>query len=198
MFAFLTALFRPGVERDLVRRMQQRDPEAVGEIYDLYGRAVYSLVLRIVRKPETAQDLTQEIFLRAWTRSHLFDGEKGSLYTWLMTIARRQALDYVRSVAGRVTRVTDGLEALELKSGDNVEEGFRASADAQRVRAAMDLLPAEKRQLLELAYFDGLSQSEMAERLKLPLGTVKTWVRLALRELRASLAQTGVAREGAR
>lgn len=197
MFAFLTALFRPDVERELVQRLQRRDADAVGEVYDLYGKAVYSLVLRIVRKPETARDLTQEIFLRVWTRSHLFDPQKGSLYTWLMTIARRQALDYVRSVAGRVTRVTDGLEAMELAGGDDVEEGFRAAADAQRVRAAMSQLPAEKRQLLELAYFDGLSQSEMAERLKMPLGTVKTWVRGALRELRASLAQAGIAREGA-
>ena len=197
MFAFLTALFRPNRDSELMARLQARDADAVGEIYDLYGKAVYSLVLRIVRKPETAQDLTQEIFLRAWTRSHLFDAEKGSLYTWLMTIARRQALDYLRSVAGRVTRVTDGLEAMELAGRDNVEEGFRAAADAERVRAAMRQLPEEKRQLLELAYFDGLSQSEMAERLKLPLGTVKTWVRGALRELRASLSQAGIAREGA-
>lgn len=197
MFAFLTALFRPDADRDLVRRLQRREAEAAGELFDLYGRAVYSLVLRIVRKPETAQDVTQEIFLRIWTRSHLFDPAKGSLYTWVMTIARRQALDYVRSVAGRVTRVTDGLEALELAGSDNVEEGFRAAAEAGRVRAAMDQLAPEKRQLLELAYFDGLSQSEMAEKLKLPLGTVKTWVRGALRELRTSLGQAGIAREGA-
>jgi RNA polymerase sigma-70 factor, ECF subfamily len=183
LFALLNAVFRASDDGLLVERLRQRDAEAVAELYDLYGKVTYSVILRIVRHPDTAQDLTQEVFLRAWTRIHQFDAEKGSLYTWLLTMARRHAIDYVRSLAARVDQASKTIEADHVSPG-NVEKEIVDADEARRVRLALDRLEPEKRRLLELAYFEGLSQTEMAERLKLPLGTVKTWVRSALRELR--------------
>jgi len=182
-FALLAALFRSDQEQALAGRLRSRDPEAVGELYDAYGRLVYSVIFRIVRQPETAQDLTQEVFLRSWTRIHQFDAEKGSLYTWVLTIARRLAIDYVRSQEARVAQATSAIET-DRASAVNVEQDVTQADEARRVQAALGRLEPQKRKLLELAYFEGLSQSEMAERLKLPLGTVKTWVRAALKEMR--------------
>jgi RNA polymerase sigma-70 factor (ECF subfamily) len=157
---------------------------------------VYSVILRVVRHPETAQDLTQEVFLRAWTRISQFDPEKGSLYTWVLTIARRLAIDYVRSQDARAAQATTSIGG-DRPSNVNVEQDVVASAEAKRVQDALGRLEPQKRRLLELAYFEGLSQSEMAERLKLPLGTVKTWVRAALKEMREYVGGLP-AREGAR
>ena len=195
LFAFLASLFRTDTEVALAGRLRHRDPDAVAELYDLYGRVAYSVILRIVRQPETAQDLTQEVFLRAWTRIAQFDPEKGSLYTWLLTIARRLGIDYMRSVEARVNQATSTLDHDRASSTD-VEREVAGEDEARRVRAAMQKLEPQKRHLLELAYFEGLSQSEMAERTNLPLGTVKTWVRAALRELRAYVGGTPVG-EGA-
>lgn len=195
LFAFLASLFRTDTEIALAGRLRHRDPDAVAELYDLYGRVAYGVILRIVRQPETAQDLTQEVFLRAWTRIAQFDPEKGTLYTWLLTIARRQAIDYVRSLEARVGQQTSGLEQ-DRASAVNVERDVASADEARRVRAALDRLDPQKRQLLELAYFEGLSQSEMAARTNLPLGTVKTWVRAALKELRGYIGGVPVG-EGA-
>lgn len=196
LFALLASLFRSDTESALAGRLRHRDPDAVAELYDLYGRVAYSVILRIVRQPETAQDLTQEVFLRAWTRIAQFDPEKGSLYTWLLTIARRQAIDYVRSLDARVEQATSTLQPDRASSAD-VEREVSDADSARRVRIALEKLEPQKRQLLELAYFEGLSQSEMAERTNLPLGTVKTWVRGALRELRGYIGAAPVG-EGAR
>jgi RNA polymerase sigma-70 factor, ECF subfamily len=186
LLALLSAIFRSDQDSALAQRLRSREPEAVAELYDLYGKVTYSVILRVVRRTETAQDLTQEVFLRAWTRIHQFDPEKGSLYTWLLTIARRQAIDYVRSVDARVAQTTKELNRDHVAPSDVERDALNADA-ARRVRVALDRLEPQKRQLLELAYFEGLSQTEMAERTQLPLGTVKTWVRSALRELREAI-----------
>lgn len=196
LLALLSAIFRSDNDALLTARLRNREPAAVADLYDLYGKVAYSVILRIVRHQETAQDLTQEVFLRAWTRIHQFDPEKGSLYTWLMTIARRQAIDYVRSLDARTSQATSALQP-EHASAANVEQEALDADSARRVRQALERLEPQKRRLLELAYFEGLSQSEMAEHLKLPLGTVKTWVRSALRELRQSIGASPVG-EGAR
>jgi RNA polymerase sigma-70 factor (ECF subfamily) len=172
---------------DLIERLCRRDPQALAELYDRYGRAVYSLILRVVRDTATAEDLVQETFLRVWNRVHGFDVERGSLGAWLLAVARNRAIDFLRSTAGRERN------ALELDETDHpalyrdMEPDILNADKTRRVRAAMEKLSPNQRTVMELAYFEGLSQTEMAQRIGQPLGTVKTWVRTALKSLRAEL-----------
>jgi RNA polymerase sigma-70 factor (ECF subfamily) len=172
----------------LVARMQRRDPLALAELYDRYGRITYSLILRMVRDGGIAEDLVQETFLRVWNRVHGFDAQKGSIGPWLLAVARNRAIDYLRSAGGRERN------ALEYEDNDHpqlycdMEKDILASDKARRVKTAIERLNPNQRQVIELAYFEGLSQSEMAERMGQPLGTVKTWVRTALKNLRDELS----------
>ena len=183
----ILAIETPARDADLVARLQRRDPQALAELYDRYGRLAYSLILRIVRDAAIAEDLVQETFLRVWNRAQGFDAEKGSIGPWLLAVARNRAIDYLRSVGGRERN------ALEFEETDHpalyidMEHDLLVSDKARRVKAAMERLPPNHRQVIELAYFEGLSQTEMAERMGQPLGTVKTWVRAALQTLRSDL-----------
>jgi RNA polymerase sigma-70 factor (ECF subfamily) len=190
LFLILSAILGPDESRQLIERLRARDAKALGELYDRYGGLVYSIILRIARDAATSEDLTQEVFLRVWSRVSSFDLERGSLSTWVLTIARHSAIDFLRSRAGQQSRKNVSIDAMERPlAGGNSETEMQTSTDAKKVRAAMERLEPKHRQLLELAYFDGLSQTEMAEKLDLPLGTVKTWVRSALRQLRENLRQ---------
>jgi len=172
---------------ELIERLQRHDPLALGDLYDRYGRLVYSLILRIVRDSGIAEDLVQETFLRVWNRAQGLDAQKGSVGPWLLAVARNRAIDYLRSAGGRERN------ALEFEETDHpalycdMEQDLLTSDQARRVKTAIERLSPHLRQVIELAYFEGLSQSEMAERLGQPLGTVKTWVRAALKNLRDQL-----------
>jgi RNA polymerase sigma-70 factor (ECF subfamily) len=175
-------------DSELVKRLQKRDPQALGELYDRYGRMAYALILRIVRDAATAEDLVQETFLRIWNRVQGFDGDRGALGGWLLAVARNRAIDYLRSKSGRMR------DALELNENEHpslyadLEQDVLNSDRAQRLRKALEKLNPNQRNVIELAYFEGLSQTEMAERTGQPLGTVKTWVRTALKLLREELS----------
>jgi RNA polymerase sigma-70 factor, ECF subfamily len=177
---------------ELVLRLQRRDPQALGELYDRYGRIVFSVILRVVRDGAIAEDLVQETFLRVWNRVQGFDAEKGAIAPWLLAVARNRAIDYLRSVAGRERN------ALEFEETDHpalfvdMEQEILTSDKARVIKGALEKLNANQRQVIELAYFEGLSQTEMAERMGQPLGTVKTWVRTALKNLRDELGAAAV------
>jgi RNA polymerase sigma-70 factor (ECF subfamily) len=171
-------------ESGLVLRLQRRDPRALGELYDRYGRLVYSLILRIVRDTGTAEDLVQETFLRVWNRAQGLDTEKGGLGAWLLAVARNRAIDYLRSRQGREQNALEFEENLHFSLYADMEREMLSAESARRIKTALNKLPDNHRQVIELAYFEGLSQTEMAERMGQPLGTVKTWVRAALRTLR--------------
>ncbi len=183
LFADLLA----GNEQELIERLRRRDPDAMSDLYDRYSRIVYSVILRVVRNAAVAEELSQETFLRAWNRSGDFDATRGKIGPWLLTIARNRAIDYLRSTAGQQQATT-----FELVSSERVtlfvdtEERMVDQEQARRIRAAFSQLKKNQREVLELAYFEGLSQSEMAEKLGQPLGTIKTWVRTALTSLRES------------
>lgn len=183
LFADLVA----GDDQVLIDRLRRRDPDAMSDLYDRYSRVVYSVILRVVRNASVAEELVQESFLRAWNRGTEFDSTRGKIGPWLLTIARNRAIDYLRSTAGQQQAIT-----FELVSSERVtlfvdtEDRMLDQEQARRIRAAFTLLTANQRQVLELAYFEGLSQSEMAEKLGQPLGTIKTWVRGALTTLRES------------
>ncbi len=177
-------------EPELALRLQRREAAAMGDLYDRYGKLAYSVILGIVRDGGIAEDLVQETFLRVWNRIHAFDAARGSLGTWLLAIARNRAIDHVRSLAARMDRNAFELDVREHPSlfVDMEREVLNAN-HAHIIRAAIAKLGESQRRVIELAYYEGLSQSEMAERLGEPLGTVKTWVRTALRVLREELGQ---------
>lgn len=193
-FGILQVGLRLADDANLVRRLKAHEHKAMNDLYDRYGRLTYSLIFRIVRNSSTAEDLVQETFLRIWNRVQSFDAERGALGAWVLTVARNRAIDYVRSTDGRVQA-----GAMEL---DQVERpGLFAKLDStalaidrvRRLKSAFEKLTPTQRQVIELAYYEGMSQAEMAERLKQPLDTVKTWTRSALKILRDELAEAAIA-----
>jgi len=183
----ILALHAGPEERALIARLQHRDPQALAELYDRYGRTVYSLILRVVRDKASAEDLVQETFLRVWNRVHLVNAAKGAVGPWLLAVARNVAIDYLRSSAGRERNAVELDEAGHAPLYGEMEAEILISDQARRAKAAMDKLAPNYRTVMELAYFEGLSQSEMSVRMGQPLGTIKTWVRAALQCLRDEL-----------
>jgi RNA polymerase sigma-70 factor (ECF subfamily) len=187
LFPLIMAIHATGGDPELVARLQRRDPQALAELYDRFGRVVYSLILRVVRDAGTAEDLVQETFLRVWNRAQGFDAEKGAIGPWLLAVARNRAIDYLRSASGRERNALEFEETDHPALYTDMEHDIVTSDSARVVMAAMEKLSPQQRQVIELAYFEGLSQTEMAERMNQPLGTVKTWVRTALKNLRNDL-----------
>jgi RNA polymerase sigma-70 factor (ECF subfamily) len=180
-------LLRFPEEASLIERLQARDPGAMSELYDRYGRVTFSVILRIVRDRATAEDLLQESFLRVWNRASVLDAQKGRLGPWLLTVARNQALDYVRSVEGRTWSTMASADTERTALLCDAEGVLIEAVDQERLRKAIGKLNERQRLLVEMAYFEGLTQPEMAERIQQPLGTVKTWMRGALKVLRDEL-----------
>lgn len=179
-------------DQDLALRLKQRDASAMGELYDKYGGLLYSVILRAVSNQATAEDLLQETCLRVWNRIHTFDTERGRLEGWIVTIARNRAIDYLRSMRSQPSESCTTLEDLE-HSGLFVTRETEADRLTRRkaVGAALNRLSEEQREVLELTHFQGMTQTEIAERLHKPLGTVKSLVRSALKLLRTSAVEAG-------
>jgi len=170
-----------------MRRICEGDDAGLAELYDRYGRVTFSLIVRVVRDAGIAEDLVQETFLRVWNRVHGFDAQSGSIGPWLLAVARNRAIDYLRSAGGRERNAVEYEETDHPALYCDMEKDILSSDSARRVKSAVEKLSPNQRQVIELAYFEGLSQTEMAERMGQPLGTVKTWVRAALKNLRDEL-----------
>jgi RNA polymerase sigma-70 factor (ECF subfamily) len=191
--ALLQVSLRSKDNGDLASRLRARDAGAMRELYDRYGRLVYSLILRIVRNSAAAEDLVQETFLRVWNRMQAFDQERGALGPWVLTVARNRAIDYLRSTDARMSAGALALDHLEHPGKFCDFEDRALSLDrARRLKDAFEKLTPHQKTVVELAYYEGLSQTEMAERMQQPLGTVKTWVRSALKALREQLTEAAV------
>ena len=168
----------------LLSRIVARDEDAVGELYDRHNRLLYGLILRIVRDRSEAEEILQEVFVQVWTRAETYNVALGTPAAWLVRIARNRAIDRLRANNVRVRAV----EATPPPPPVESPEARAAMTEQQRAIAhALDALPAEQRVLIENAYFVGLTQSELAERFALPLGTVKTRVRTGMMTLRHEL-----------
>ena len=180
------------VDAELVGRMRSKDERALGTFYDRWFPVAHGVVSRMLESPDDVEDVVEEAFWQAWRQAERFDVERGSVQTWLLTIARSRALDRLR--ARRRLREEPLVDATEVDtSAPTPAAPSDPLADAEHaersriVRAALADLPAEQREALELGYFGGLSQSEIAEQTGLPLGTIKTRMRLALQKLRERL-----------
>jgi RNA polymerase sigma-70 factor (ECF subfamily) len=177
-------------DEELALRLQRREPDAMRDLYDRFGRLAYSVILSIVRDAAIAEDLVQETFLRVWNRAQAFEPGRGALGPWLIAIARNRAIDHIRSLSSRMARNTFEFDAREHPSlFVDMERDLFNTDHARVIRQAIAKLTPNQQKVIELAYYEGLSQTEMAERMGEPLGTVKTWVRTALKHLRDELGQ---------
>ena len=172
----------------LVALAARSEQSALAELYDRYGRTAYGLALRIVRDQTLAEDAVQEAFLTIWRTASRFVPERGKASTWILTLVHRRAVDTVRR---EQRRRADSLEAAAEPSVEGVEEDAWLRLQRERVQAALRLLPDAQREALELAYYGGFSQSELAERLGQPLGTIKSRMFTGLSSLREQLGEPG-------
>jgi RNA polymerase sigma-70 factor (ECF subfamily) len=170
----------------LLDRIVARDERAVGELYDRHNRLLFGLILRILRDRSEAEEVLQEVFVLVWTRAETYNVTLGPPAAWLVRIARNRAIDRLRSNSVRLRAV----ESAPMPEAARSPETSAALSEQQRVvRQALETLPADQRVLIEHAYYLGLTQSELAERFELPLGTVKTRVRTGMLALRQQLSQ---------
>jgi RNA polymerase sigma-70 factor (ECF subfamily) len=170
----------------LLDRIVARDEQAVAELYDRHHRLLFGLILRILRDRSEAEEILQEVFVLVWTRAETYNVALGSPAAWLVRIARNRGIDRLRANNVRARAV----EAAPLPVAAESPETRAALSEQQRaVACALESLPQDQRVLIEQAYFLGLTQSELAERFKLPLGTVKTRIRTGMIALREQLSQ---------
>jgi RNA polymerase sigma-70 factor (ECF subfamily) len=172
-------------DRALIARIEGRDAGALATLYDRHGGRLLGLAQRILGDTGEAEDVVQEVFLHVWKSAATFDAARGPVLAWLLVATRSRSIDRLRSrrSAGRASgRPLD--EAPEIASGDDVEQDAAAREWETKCRGAIGQLPEDQKRALELAYFEGLTQQEIAERTGTPLGTVKTRVRLGLMKLR--------------
>ncbi|MCW2802382.1 MAG: hypothetical protein QOF52_804 [Propionibacteriaceae bacterium] len=172
---------------DLITRASRGHEDAFAELYDLTSARIYGLIVRVLRSAEHSAEVTQEVYVEIWRQSARYDSSKGSVLAWMTTMAHRRAVDRVRSVTSETAR--DEKYALRTvdRDVDQVWDGVEQTLDVERVRKGMGSLTAIQREALTLAYFGGYTQSQVAQLLKLPLGTVKTRIRDGLIGLRDAL-----------
>lgn len=182
--------FEPDDET-LVRRIAQRDANAFAQLYDRHADLVYSVALRVLADPALAQDAAQDVFLRLWRNPAAYDAARGRFVSWLVSVARNRAVDEVRMRGRRRLREVGDHASVDDPPDGRAEDpqvAVQVQADRLAVRRALAQLPPEQRVALEMAYFSGLTQQEIAEHLHQPLGTIKTRTRLAMKKLRSMLS----------
>lgn len=170
----------------LLHAIARGDEKAFASLYDHYNSILLGLLLRILNSRVEAEDVLQEVFLQVWQRASTFDETRGRPFTWLVTLARSRAIDRLRSSNARERMASAAAQDAPGEMGDAAADAVR-SEQSEVVHRALDSIPEEQRRTLLLAYFEGLTQSEIAERLKQPLGTVKTRMRAGMSKLREQL-----------
>jgi len=177
-------------DAELMERLIRREAEALEVLYDRHARAVYSLVLRIAQHAASAEEIVQDVFLQLWRNAHLYQAARGPLEPWLLTLARNRALDHMRLKREKQRRREETLDLEPLTcAAPNPEYILDRERRAERVRALMRSLPQQQRKAIELAFFDGMTHSEIARALDEPLGTVKSWIRTGLLRLKEALQE---------
>jgi RNA polymerase sigma factor (sigma-70 family) len=172
-------------EPTLISRLRSKDRSALDYLYDHYSGALYGVIFRIVKKEEIAEEVLQDVFLKIWTRFDNYDDQKGKLFTWLVNIARNQAIDKTRSREMSKEQKTSGIENVvsRIDSKDYIEQQIEGIG----VKDILKNLSEDQRFVVDHLYFKGYTQSELAEEFDIPLGTVKTRLRLAMQQLRTTL-----------
>jgi RNA polymerase sigma-70 factor (ECF subfamily) len=171
---------------DLLHAIVQRDEAALASLYDRYRVILFGLLVRILGSREEAEDILQEVFIQVWRRAADFDEERGKVFTWLVTLSRSRAIDRLRQLSARERLAMATAQEAPPEASDAAEDAYR-SEQKEIVAGALAQLPDDQRQALLLAYFEGLTQTEIATRLNTPLGTVKTRMRSGMIKLREVL-----------
>jgi len=171
-----------GDDDRLLQRISKGDQQAMAEIFDRYGRLVYSVALRVLADSGHAEDVMQDVFLKVWREPQAFLQDRGRLGAWLAVVARNRAIDSLRR-----RKPSDSVEDVILTARTDTASDYERDSLVDKIRGAMRILPPEQQLSMELAYFEGLSHSEIAARTGDPLGTVKTRIRSALLSLRKAL-----------
>ncbi|MEM9905143.1 MAG: sigma-70 family RNA polymerase sigma factor [Cyanobacteria bacterium P01_D01_bin.44] len=177
-------------ELPLIRQIIERDQTALSQLYDRYARVMYSLAFKMLGSVEEAEEVVLDVFSQVWRDAHRYDASRSRVDAWLFMITRSRALDRLRKRQrqSKVMEVaTVAAQGTDVEKTDLPEDNLLITERREQVTAALGQLPPEQRQIIELAYFQGLSQSEIAQRTGLKLGTVKTRVRLGLNKLRKCL-----------
>ena len=179
-------------DAELMQRILQRDSVALETLYDRYARPVYSLVLRIAQHPSSAEEIVQDVFLQLWRCADQFQISRGPLEPWLFTMARNRALDFLRLKREKQRRREDSTDSEIAPSAiarPDIEGDIDQSRRAEKIRALLTSLPDTQRRAIELAFFEGMTHSEIAATTGEALGTVKSWIRGGLLRLRDSLEE---------
>lgn len=182
----MQAQIEPDSDIELLHAVARGDEDALARLYDRYRIILFSLLIRILRSREEAEDVLQEVFLQIWKRAKDFDESRGKPFTWLVTLTRSRAIDRIRQLGARQRLA----EAASLDTSEAVSDAVADTLHSEQreiVSRALATLPEDQRRALNLAYFDGLTQSEIAEQLDTPLGTVKTRMRAGMIRLRELL-----------
>ena len=184
---------RQRVDAELMRRIAQGDKKAFGDLYDRFSGPLYGTALRIVRDPTEAQDIVHDAFVTLWEKASTFETDRGSAFSWVITLVRNRAIDRIRMRRRRAELLAESapsdLGYADDSGAPSVDDAAALGDDAKAVRAAVATLPPEQQRALELAFFGGLTQEEIARKLSAPLGTVKARIRRGLLKLRDALAQ---------
>jgi RNA polymerase sigma-70 factor (ECF subfamily) len=168
----------------LIERVAEQDREAFRQLYDGFASLIFTLAMRMLRTRPDAEDLLQEVFAQVWRQAANYRAERGSPEAWIINIARSRAIDKIRSMRRMDKSFVLTDDPARAESSENVELSAAESEARVTMNSALASLPEAQRKVLELAYFDGLTQSEIAERLAEPLGTVKTRIRSGLQRLK--------------
>jgi RNA polymerase sigma-70 factor (ECF subfamily) len=177
-------------EKQLIMEIAAENQKAFFTLYERYKSLLYTVIIKIVKNVEDAEEILQEIFMTVWNKSKSFDYEKGSVYVWLLTLSRNRAIDKIRSKAYRNQKIQSDIEDYAYMLPLNELNGLDLTVlkeKAKFIEEALDSLPEDQSILLRLAYFEGYTQSELAEKLQIPLGTIKTRMRLAMLKLKQSI-----------
>jgi RNA polymerase sigma-70 factor, ECF subfamily len=172
---------------ETLRAVAAGDEQALAALYDRYRLILFGLILRILHSQPEAEDVLQEVFLQVWRRAADFDETRGRPFTWLVTLARSRAIDRLRSTSARARTADEAARAVPESISDAASDAVK-SEQGEIVRRALSELPDEQRRPLLLAYFEGLTQTEIAERTGTPLGTIKTRMRSGMMKLRELLS----------
>ena len=176
----------------LIRQVANQERDAFSQLYDRFSTLVFTLALRMLRARSDAEDLLQEVFVQVWRQAQNYSAERGSPEAWIVNIARSRAIDKIRSIRRMEKSFVLTDDPARAESSDNVESSVAESEARMAMNSALANLPETQRKVLELAYFGGLTQTEIATRLAEPLGTVKTRMRSAIQRLREMLGAQAV------
>jgi RNA polymerase sigma-70 factor (ECF subfamily) len=171
-------------DAEILARIVERDPRGIELLYDRYGGIAFALAYHVLGERGSAEDVVQDAFLRVWRQGRTYDARRGTVRAWLLTIVHHRTIDVIRSTRSKAGADTVLDDAMPLPAREDTSGEVMQGLEHERVRQAMATLPPEQRQVVDLAYYGGFTQSEIAQRIGIPLGTVKGRTRLALGKLR--------------